>query len=408
MPTPDEPPLEDRASFHRGSPLHPPHLVRMVLGAALAVPLAACGGGDDGSPTEAPTTGTVQISAATTGDTLDADGYTVTLDGSDARSLDPGGSVTYQDVDEGSHEVELSGVQVNCDVEGETARTVAVTASQTTSEAFAVACRAALLGRILFTSSRDGDFDLYAMEPDGSAVGRVTDSGARDLTPHISSDGTQVVFDRLESDNLEIYLLEVGGDAVNLTGHPDRDIHPALSPDGSRIAFSSDRSGDLEIWTMALDGSDLQRLTDDPEQDVEPAWSPDGSRIAFTSSRSGDRDVYVMDADGSSPTPLTENAETDESPAWSPDGERIAFTSNRSGAFQIWSMDADGTGATPLTDVADWDGSPAISPDGQLVAFSSERTAVGDVFVMGIDGSGSEQLSESDGFDGQPVWTPAR
>lgn len=404
MPTRDEPAPENSDSLLRRSSLRGLHLPRVLLGAALAVPLAAC----DGSFTGAPTTGTLQISAATTGDTLDADGYTVTLDGSDARSLDPGGMVTYQDVEEGSHDVELQGVQVNCDVEGETARTVAVTTSETTSEAFAVSCRAALVGRILFISSRDGDVDLYAMEPDGSAVGRVTDSGARDLTPHISSDGTRVVFDRLESDNLEIYLLDVGGDAVNLTEDPDRDIHPVLSPDGSRIAFSSDRSGDLEIWTMAVDGSDLQRLTDDPEQDVQPAWSPDGSRIAFTSRRSGDRDVYVMEADGSNLTPLTENGGDDDEPAWSPDGERIAFTSDRSGDFQIWIMDADGTGATQLTDVADWDGAPAISPDGQLVAFSSERTAVGDVFVMGIDGSGVEQLTESDGVNSQPVWTPVR
>jgi TolB protein len=110
-------------------------------------------------------------------------------------------------------------------------------------------------GQIAFHTTRDGNFEIYAMNPDGS-------------------------------------------NPVNLTNHPADDAYPAWSPDGSKIVFQSSRNGNAEIYVMNADGSGQTRLTFDPAGDYDPAWSPDGAQIAFASIRDSNFEVYVMNADG--------------------------------------------------------------------------------------------------------------
>ena len=131
-------------------------------------------------------------------------------------------------------------------------------------------------GRIAFTSDRDGNREIYVMNPDGTGQTR-------------------------------------------LTSNPAEDAFPAWSPDGSKIAFASDRDGNEEVYVMNADGSEPRRLTYNPTFDGWPAWSPDGSKIAFTSYRDSP-EIYVMGADGSNQTRLTRNSAWDEYPVWSPRG----------------------------------------------------------------------------------------
>jgi Tol biopolymer transport system component len=92
----------------------------------------------------------------------------------------------------------------------------------------------------------------------------------------------------------------------------------AFPGDNGRIAFSNEVAGSIDIYSIAPDGSELQRLTDSPGRDIEPAWSADGRRIAFASNRGGafgEFDIYVMNADGSNETQITAVAGTDSAPA---------------------------------------------------------------------------------------------
>ena len=50
-------------------------------------------------------------------------------------------------------------------------------------------------GRLLFMSDRDGDWDLYTMNADGTGVRPLTDNTVEDWSGDFSPDGTQVVFD---------------------------------------------------------------------------------------------------------------------------------------------------------------------------------------------------------------------
>ncbi|MCS6851774.1 MAG: hypothetical protein NZ700_11470 [Gemmataceae bacterium] len=107
--------------------------------------------------------------------------------------------------------------------------------------------------RIAFVSSRDGDFEIYTMAPDGSEVRR-------------------------------------------LTQNPSLDIRPAWSPDSRRLAFTSNRSGSYDIWLMkADDGSGLVRLTTNPERDDYPAWHPNGRQLVMVSERNGQFDLFLVD-----------------------------------------------------------------------------------------------------------------
>jgi hypothetical protein len=121
--------------------------------------------------TPAPTTGDLSIGAATTGESLDPDGYTVTVDGADPRSLPiNGGSVTYTGLSAGSHSVALSGVASNCTVNGGNSQPVSVPAGGTASMTFSVGCTA-LPGNLNVTVSTSGvnlDPDGYTVNLDGA------------------------------------------------------------------------------------------------------------------------------------------------------------------------------------------------------------------------------------------------
>ena len=239
----------------------------------------------------------------------------------------------------------------------------------------------------------------------GSPVTNLTNHSADDLGAAWSPDGARIAFTSYRDDNGEIYAMNADGSgATNLTNHSADDGGVAWSPDGALLALASSRDGNPEIYAMNADGSGVTNLTNHSAFDGAPAWSPDGARIAFSSNRDGNTEIYVMNADGSGVTRLTNHSESDLSPAWSPDGSRIAFTSNRDGNAEIYVMNADGSGVTRLTSRSGR--GPAWSPDGARIAFAADRDDNYDIYVMNADGTGVARLTSHSAFDGLPAWSP--
>src|SRR5690349_16300674 len=90
----------------------------------------------------------------------------------------------------------------------------------------------------------------------------------------------KIVFDTDRDGNYEIYTVDSdGSNQTRLTNNSSRDRDAAWSPDGSRIAFQANRDGNYEIYTMNADGSNPTRLTNNTATEDEPSWSPDGSKI---------------------------------------------------------------------------------------------------------------------------------
>ena len=128
---------------------------------------------------------------------------------------------------------------------------------------------------LVFSSNRDGNYDLYVMDADGGNVRRLTDNPAEDHAPAWSPDGTQIAFYSNRDGNEEIYVMDAdGGNPRNLTNHAAADWFPRWSPDGRRITFSSKRDGNLEIYVMSADGSDVHRLTNSRGDDFNSVWQP--------------------------------------------------------------------------------------------------------------------------------------
>jgi Tol biopolymer transport system component len=360
-------------------------------------------------------TGTLEVLTLTLGDTLDPDGYTLTLDGAASGTIGLDDNLKFSDLAAGSHSVELGDVAVNCGVSGSNSRTLSVVAGLTTLAVFRVTCRAALFDRIAFASTRDGNWEIYVMDADGSNPVNLTENPAQDRAPAWSPDGTRIAFTSTRGGNYEIYVMDAdGSNLVRLTNHGAWDDFPAWSPEGTRIAFMTYRDGSYEIYVMDADGSNTLNLTDNPADDVLPAWSPDGTRIAFMTDRDGgNREFYVMDADGSNPVNLTNNPAYDSYPAWSPDGTRIAFLSNRNGVdgiygdYEIYVMDADGSNPVNLTDNSADDLSPAWSPDGTRIAFRRQLQDNNyEIYVMDADGSNPMRLTNNPAYDDWPTWSP--
>jgi TolB protein len=269
-------------------------------------------------------------------------------------------------------------------------------------------------GKIAFTSYRDGNAEIYVMNPDSTGQTNVTNDPASDQGAAWSPSGTKIAFYRNSAHplccNIDIYVMNADGSGqTNLTNNPAPDGSPAWSPDGTKIAFDSWRDGNRDIYVMNADGSGQTRLTNDPAQDSRPDWSPDGTKIAFYSYRDFNFEVYVMNADGSGQTRLTNNPATDFLPAWSPDGTKIAFSSFRDGNFEIYVMNADGTGQTRLTNNPAADETPAWQPlstadaDGDGIP-DADDACPGTTAGATVDGSGCSDAQVD--VDGDGICNP--
>jgi uncharacterized delta-60 repeat protein len=259
---------------------------------------------------------------------------------------------------------------------------------------------------VVFTSTRDGNSEIYSMRPDGTDVLRLTNHSAIDTDPVWSPDKSKIAFSSTRHGNVEVYVMNADGSGVTrLTSHSRIDLPGSWSPDGSRIAFTSTRHGNSEIYTMsAIDGSGIVRLTTHSKTDSTPTFSPDGSTIAFTSTRGGNSDIYSMNAiDGSGVLQLTTHSKTDANGSWSSTG-KIAFTSTRHGNVEIYSMNPDGSGIVRLTTHPKIDTTPRWSPDGSMLVFSSDRDGNFELYTVNADATDVLRRTVHSALDTLPDW----
>ena len=221
--------------------------------------------------------------------------------------------------------------------------------------------------RLAFTSTRDGNEEIYVYDVDSGAQTRITFDPARDRDPAWSPDGTRLVFESLRDGNQELYVVSAaGGVATRLTSDPADDRQPAWSSTGT-IAFASNRTGDFDLYSMAEDGSGVRRLTQAPGWDADPTWSPLGDRLAYVHGTGfADLDVDVVDADGTDARPLAATFAVEHYPSWSPDGTRIAYAVESDYRPQISVVAADGppVPGTPVASGTEPDWAPLPAPVG--------------------------------------------
>lgn len=285
--------------------------------------------------------------------------------------------------------------------------------------------------QIVFQSSRDGNFDLYIINLDGTEQRNLTNNPPsvintnNNFKPAPSPDGKQIAFQTDRDGNFEIYLLDLqNGNQLNLTNHNAKDYSPTWSPDGRSIAFISDRDAILvnaerDIWTnniyiMDPDGSNVRRITNDNETNGYGglSWSPDGKQIALNLSASTpyggyfSRGIYLLTLNDNLLIPLIANANSVVCCAnWSPDGRQIVYSvlGDKFENIQIANID-NGEQYALSSNTSYYDTDPFWSPDGKHIVFSSNRDGFYHIYIMQTDGTNQTLLTDGLGEDTSPVW----
>ncbi len=201
------------------------------------------------------------------------------------------------------------------------------------------------------------------MNADGTGVRQLTAQETPEVEPAWSPDGSRLAFTSTGNGDREIYVMNADGtDQRRLTD--DLGVYggkASWSPDGQQITYQADdRTGyNGGIFAMNADGSGQHRLPSVSNLwHCGPAWSPDGQQVAFGGVIGGSQGyLYVMNLDGSGQQQLTQftaSAASCMDATWAPDGDTIAFWSELDGAPDIYVIGTDGSGLAPADGRRRW------------------------------------------------------
>lgn len=202
-----------------------------------------------------------------------------------------------------------------------------------------------------------------------------------------SNDGRRLVYSSQRGGNWDVYSAKPdGSDERRLTDDPAQDRQPAWSPRGDRVAFVSDRDGTQALYVMAADGSNVHRLASDSTAADNPAWSPDGSRIVWYARDAGHRDrLHVVSADGSGEAivPTTDAGAIYAS--FLPNGRLLYSAVTPAHRTLLTSVAPDGSGQAVVGGIETF--FARASRDGRRIAFISGAWPRSRVCVARADGS---------------------
>lgn len=171
---------------------------------------------------------------------------------------------------------------------------------------------------IALTLSHEGNPEIYKIRAsDGNIVARLTNSGASDLSPSISGDGSQIAFVSDRTGSPQIYIMPAsGGGAKRLTFQGNQNTTPRINPraDKPLIAFTGrDERLSFDIFTYNLKDGKIERVTQNKGSNYDPAWSPDGRLLVYGSSRGG---LFVANPETRTETQIYRGGA--HSPSWGP------------------------------------------------------------------------------------------
>ena len=184
--------------------------------------------------------------------------------------------------------------------------------------------------KIIFTSLRDNDIDLYEMDYDGNNLKRITTEFGYDGGAFYSPDGNKIIWrgwypknekeilqwknninkNYIESVPLDIFLADRdGSNKIQLTNNGATNWSPSWHPSGDYIVFSSNKDDwldefdsygpNFELYLMELSTGRLVRLTYNNTFDSFPVFSKDGKKIVYSSNRNADNprqtNIFISD-----------------------------------------------------------------------------------------------------------------
>lgn len=201
-------------------------------------------------------------------------------------------------------------------------------------------------------------YDIFVADTAGTLVSRLTDSPGYDAEATVSPTGDKIIFTSTRTGDIELFSMNLDGSNVTqLTNFPGYDGGAFYSWDGRKIVFRASRPVGaelaeyqallkqnlvrptrMEIYVMDADGSNVRQVTDNGAANFAPFWHPDGRHIIFASNMHDPKrrnfDLYIVAEDGSGLKRITYGDTFDGFPMFTHDGKRLIFASNRHNAKQ--------------------------------------------------------------------------
>ena len=276
------------------------------------------------------------------------------------------------------------------------------------------------MSTIVFVSNRDGNEELYSINPDGTGLTRLTDNLGTDKEPDWSPDGNQIAYTSNHTGVNEIYVMNADG----TNQHPlAAGFNPLWSPDGTMIVFHTPPINPVavtpDLSIMYADGSG-QRVLMAVDMFGEglsvETWMPDSQNLIIDSTKFRGGNM----GNGVCLLPISTGIPQCPLPGWMGAGGSALseFTFTRDGQHvifydsvvnQYYTSGPDGSNLLPLTDYVCNEsgcGLSTWSPDGQFTVVSNSENGNEEIYVISRDGSSKVNLTNNPFADNDPVWSP--
>ena len=250
-------------------------------------------------------------------------------------------------------------------------------------------------GKIVFTSDRDGNPNVYIVNADGTGEKQLTDDDASDDQPCLSPDGNTVVFISGRKGNNDVWLVKSGGGGEKrITKTDAMEYDPSFTPDGESVVFTRDKGDSKVIIKLDLSSGTEETLA----EGYMARMSSDSTQLIYVSSESGDEELYIESAN------LTNSKKSDTWPSFSLDGSKVIFASRREGDYDTYVMNRDGSACKPILTSENSEDRAVFSPDGGYIAVASDAGGDYEISIYDKDGSLVKQLTDNDSDDYEPHW----
>lgn len=197
-------------------------------------------------------------------------------------------------------------------------------------------------------------FDIFVADAKGKIIRQLTNSPGYDAEATVSPKGDKIVFTSDRSGDLELWIMDIDGkNQKQITFGLGYDGGAFFSPDGKRLVFRASRPKtpeeqeeyktllkqglvaptNMELYTCNSDGSNLKQVTQLGKANWAPFFHPSGKKIIFSSNhhskRGYDFQLFMINEDGSGLEQITNTSIFNAFPMFSPDGKKLIFSSNR-------------------------------------------------------------------------------